>query len=412
MSQIIMHIDVNSAFLSWSAAYELQQGSSRDIRTIPSVIGGSQENRHGIVLAKSVPAKKFKIKTGDSLFEARKKCPNLLVVPPDYRLYIRASRVLREFLRTFTPEVEVFSIDECFIRFTDISREQAVELAYEIKDKIQQVFGYTVNIGISENKLLAKQAGDFEKPNKCHTLFPDELKEKLWILPVEELFMVGRKTKPKLNRWGIYTIGDLANTDYSLISSMLKSHGRLIYNYAWGRDESTFRQAEPIKSIGNSSTIKFDVTDSETAHVILLSLTEISAWRLREAGMVCRVVSICIKDNDFEYAVRQRKLFCFTDCTRDIYTSIRMLFDELWDGKPIRQLGVCLSDLEYSNVRQMTLFQDDLSKKNEALDKAVDQIRTRYGDESVMRGVFANGDLKPVLGGYPEDEYPGMSSIL
>lgn len=412
MGQIIMHIDVNSAFLSWTAAYEQQMGIDRDIRTVPSIIGGNEENRHGIVLAKSTPAKKFKIQTGMSLMEARQLCPNLLVVPPNYRVYVRASKALREYLMKFTPDVQVFSIDECFLKFTDLKREEAEELAYKIKDGVKEKFGYTVNIGVSENKLLAKQAGDLEKPDKCHTIFPDEIKEKLWVLPVEDLFMVGRRTKPKLNRWGIYTIGDLAASDYNFISTMLKSHGRMIYNYAWGRDDSVFKEKSPIKSVGNSSTLKFNVDNRETAHAILLSLTEMTALRLREANMNCRVVSVSIKDKDFGYEAKQRKLLYFTDCTRDIYQNICSLFDELWDRRPIRQLGVSVSDLEFSHIKQTNIFQDELSIKNEILDKAVDKIRVKYGDEAVIRGVFANSDLSPILGGYPDDEYPGMGSIL
>jgi len=412
VGQIIMHIDVNSAFLSWTAAYEKQMGINRDIRTIPSVIGGNEENRHGIVLAKSTPAKKFKIQTGESLFEARNKCPDLLVIPPDYKVYVRASKALKAHLATFTPDVETFSIDECFMRFLDLKREEALVLAHKIKDSIFERFGYTVNIGVSENKLLAKQAGDLEKPDKCHTIFPDEIKEKLWVLPVEDLLMVGRRTKPKLNRWGIYTIGDLAGSDYNFISTMLKSHGRMIYNYAWGRDDSVFKEKAPIKSVGNSSTLKFNVDNMETAHVILLSLTEMTSLRLREANMNCRVVSVSIKDKDFGYGAKQRKLMYFTDCTRDIYQNICSLFDELWDGKPIRQLGVSVSDLEFSDIKQINIFQDELSIKNEILDKAVDKIRIKYGDEAVIRGVFANSDLRPILGGYPDDEYPGMGNIL
>ena len=412
MGQIIMHIDVNSAFLSWTAAYEKQMGIERDIRTVPAVIGGNEQSRHGIVLAKSSPAKKFKIQTGMSLMEARQMCPNLLVIAPDYNIYVRASKALREYLKKYTPDVEVFSIDECFLRFTDLDRDQAVKLAYKIKDSVREKFGYTVNIGVSENKLLAKQAGDLEKPDKCHTMFIEEIKEKLWPLPVEELFMIGRRTKPKLNRWGIYTIGDLANSDYSLISTMLKSHGRLIYNYAWGRDLSTFKEGVPVKSVGNSSTLRFDVTDRETAHLVLLSLTETTAWRLREEDMCCRVVSVSIKDKDFGFRAMQRKLMYFTDCTRDIYMNICSLFDELWDNKPIRALGVHVSDLEFSKIKQLNFFQDKLSLKNEILDKTVDKIRTKYGDNSIIRGVFANSELRPLLGGYPDDQYPGMSSIL
>lgn len=412
MSVIVMHVDVNSAFLSWTAAYEIQQGIERDIRNIASVIGGNEQNRHGIVLAKSVPAKKYKIQTGMSLMEARQLCPNLLVVPPNYQVYIRASKALKEYLNTFTPDVQPFSIDECFLRFTDKSREQAIALAYQIKEGVKETFGYTVNIGVSTNKLLAKMAGDFEKPDKCHTCFPEEIEKKLWPLPIEDLFMVGRKTKIKLNNWAIYTIGDLAIIDPRQIFDSLGVHGRLIHAYANGIDASTFKSAPPIKSVGNSSTLKFDVTDTETAHAIILSLVEMTAWRLREAEMMCRVVSIGIKDKDFGYISRQRKLPYFTDCTNDIYRNICSLFDRHWDGRPIRQLGVGVSDLEEAKFQQLSIFKDRNTLNNEKLDKVIDNIRERFGDTAIIRGVFANSELSPVLGGYPDDEYPGMSSIL
>lgn len=409
---IVMHIDVNSAFLSWTAAYEQQQGIERDIRKVVSVIGGNEQNRHGIVLAKSIPAKKFKIQTGMSLMEARQRCPNLLVVPPNYQVYVRASKALREYLYKFTPDVEVFSIDECFLRFTDLDKEEAIKLAYKIKESIKNIFGYTVNIGISTNKLLAKMAGDFEKPDKCHTCFPEEIKEKLWPLPVEELFMVGRKTKIKLNRWGIYTIGDLARTDPKLLFKSIGVHGRMIYAYANGIDSSTFKPSPPIKSVGNGSTLKFDVRDPETAHAVILSLVEMTAWRLREAEMMCSVVSVGIKDKDFNYITRQRKLPYFTDCTKDIYKNICSLFDKHWDSRPIRQLGVSVSGLEFAKYQQLSMLKDKNILKNEKLDKVIDSIREKYGDTAVIRGVFANSELRPILGGYPDDEYPGMRSIL
>jgi len=412
MSDIIMHVDVNSAFLSWTAAYEQQIGFERDIREVASVIGGNEENRHGIVLSKSMKAKQYGIKTGNSLMEARQMCPNLLVVPPNYQVYVRASKALLEFLNTFSPDVEIFSIDECFMRFTDINREQSIKLAYSIKEQVKQIFGYTVNIGVSTNKLLAKMAGDFEKPDKCHTCFPEELKEKMWPLPVEDLFMVGRRTQPKLNRLGIYTIGDLANADFNLISTLLKSHGRLIYAYAHGHDVSTFKPPAPIKSVGNSSTLKFDVENAEKAHTIILSLVEMTAWRLREAGMVCRVVSVSIKDSNFAYISHQKKLPYFTDCTNDIYKNICSLFDRVWDKKSIRQMGVSVSDLEDAKFQQLSIFKDRNSLNNETLDKVIDKIREKYGDTAIIRGVFANRDLQPLLGGYPDDEYPGMSNIL
>lgn len=412
MKAVVMHIDVNSAFLSWTAAYEKQLGVERDIREVPSVIGGNEQNRHGIVLAKSGPAKKYNIQTGMSLMEARNLCPKLLVVPPNYNVYVKASKALKEYLNTYTPDVDVFSIDECFLRFFNLDREQAVDLAYKIKDRVKENFGYTVNIGVSENKLLAKMAGDFEKPDKCHTCFKDEIEKKLWPLPVEDLFMVGRKTNAKLKNYGINTIGDLAKTDFSFLSYKLKSHGRLIYAYANGIDTSEFKPAPPIKSVGNSSTIKFDVEDTETAHAIILSLVELTAIRLREAKMICRVVSIGIKDQDFGYISRQKKLAYYTDCTTDIYKNICNLFDLHWDKRPIRQLGVSVSDLEFTKFEQLSLYKDRHTLNSEKLDKVIDCLRERYGNYSVIRGVFANTDLSPVLGGYPNDEYPGMSSIL
>lgn len=344
--------------------------------------------------------------------EARQLCPNLLVVPPNYRIYVRASKALREYLMMYTPDVQVFSIDECFLKFADIDREQAIELAHKIRVGVYDNFGYTVNVGISENKLLAKMAGDFKKPNMCHTCFPDELKTKLWKLPVEDLYMVGRRTKPKLNRLGIYTIGDLANADYKLVSTLLKSYGRLIYTYAHGLDASTFKPAEPIKSVGNSSTLKFDVTDADTAHAIILSLVEMTAWRLREAEMTCSVVSVSIKDKDFGYISRQKKWPYFTDCTKDIYKNICSLFDKHWDKRPIRQLGVGVSYLEESKFQQMSIFKDRNMLNNEKLDRVIDSIREKYGDTAIIKGVFANSELNPLLGGYPDTDYPGMSSIL
>lgn len=409
MNDVIMHVDVNSAFLAWTAAYEKQLGIDRDIREVASVIGGNEENRHGIVLAKSILAKKLKIQTGESLYSARKKCPNLLVVPPNYQIYVQASQALYEFLNTFSPDVEVFSIDECFIRFTNVTREDSITLAYRIKNQINDIFGYTVNIGISENKLLAKMAGDFEKPDKVHTCFPEEIKNKLWRLPVEELYMVGRKTAPKLNNLGIYTIGELANADLTILHSFFKSHGKVIRDYANGIDYSTFKPSAHVKSIGNSSTIKFDVEDRETAHAIILSLVEMTTWRLRKANMVCRVVRISIKNSIFSHVSHQRKLLYSTDSTNEIYKNICILFDEVWDKSPIRQLGVSVSDLCFSDMQQMNFFNNPSNSK---LDKVIDSLREKYGDTAIMRGVFANTDLQPILGGYPDDEYPGMTSIL
>lgn len=414
--RIIMHIDVNSAFLSWQAAYNKQIGIEKDIRNIPSVIGGNEEKRHGIVLAKSIQAKKLGIKTGESLMEARTKCKNLTVIPPNYELYIKSSKALINLLREYSPSVSVFSIDECFLDYTGMINYYGdpIKRAYKIKDRIEEELGFTVNIGISTNKLLSKQASELEKPNKVHTLFPEEIKDKLWPLDIGELFMVGRKTSSKLKKLGINTIGDLANSDYNLISTTLKSHGRLIYNYAWGLDNSKINREDyiPFKSVGNGSTIDFDVEDRETAYKVLLSLVETASKRLRAGNVQCGVISIAIKSKEFLYWSHQRKLLSFTNSTKEIYEITKELFDESWDGSPIRQFNVRLSDLVSDTITQITLFDSSDSEKYKKIDKSIDYIRDKYGKESIMRATFLNSGLKHMIGGFQAEDYPAMSSIL
>ncbi|WP_242863219.1 DNA polymerase Y family protein [Caloranaerobacter ferrireducens] len=415
-SKIIMHIDVNSAFLSWQAAYNKQIGIEVDLREIPSVVGGRQETRHGIVLAKSIPAKKFGIKTGESIMEARSKCKDLVVVPPNYGLYIKCHNALISLLQEYSPKISVFSIDECFLDFTGMEEHfgNPIEAAHEIKDRIYRELGFTVNIGISVNKLLAKQASEFQKPNKVHTLFPNEIKDKLWPLPVEELFMVGLKTKKKLNKIGIYTIGDLANSDYNLILSKFKSHGRLIYRYAWGIDYSNIKYTNyiPFKSVGNGSTLSFDVNDRQTAYKILLSLTETTTRRLRQANMQCSVVSIGLKTSEFSYLSHQKKLLSPTNSTNEVYEVTKALFDELWDGSYIRYFNVRLSELISDDITQLTIFDRNDRQKLEKLDRAVDFIRDKYGDKAVMRATFLHSGLKSMVGGFGAEEYPVMTSML
>ncbi|NLD51100.1 MAG: DNA polymerase IV, partial [Clostridiaceae bacterium] len=259
----IFHIDVNSAYLSWEAANRLQHGEALDLREVPSVVGGDEASRHGIVLAKSLPAKKFKIHTGESLFAARQKCPNLIVIPPHYDLYMQCHKAMMDVLHNFSPTIQIFSIDECFLDYTEMEAiwGSPLEAASAIKERIKKELGFTVNIGISNNKLLAKMGGDLKKPDMIHTLYPEEVPEKMWPLPVEDLYMVGRATAPKLHQMGIYTIGQLANADIELLKYKLKSFGQLIRDYANGIEDSQVAKGgrPPIKGIGNSTTISFDV---------------------------------------------------------------------------------------------------------------------------------------------------------
>jgi len=415
-NKLIFHLDANSAYLSWEATYRLQQGDKIDLREIPSVIGGDEESRHGIVLAKSIPAKKFNIITGETLYSARQKCPELIVAPPRYWLYIQCSNALNEILQEYTPIIQRFSVDESFLDFTNMQHlyPDYMELAQRIKEKIKRELGFTVNIGISSNKLLAKVASDFKKPDRIHTLFPWELKKKMWPLPVEDLFMVGRATLPKLNKLNIFTIGDLATYNLDLLKYTLKSQGTLIWNYANGIDDSLVRPGKYIamKGIGNSTTTSFDVDDRETAHLILLSLVEMVATRLRNSENCCSVISISIRGSDFISYSHQRKIFSPTDSTDNITKAVWHLFDEIWRGDPIRHMGVHITGLCSNEFYQCGIFDAKNIEKSQAIDKAIDEIRLRYGANSIVRSSFLHSGIKPMSGGIGEEDYPVMSSLL
>ena len=273
--RVIFHIDVNSAFLSWEAVYRLKHlGGKLDLRTIPSAVGGDISKRHGIILAKSIPAKKYHIQTGEPVTDALKKCPDLCLVPPNYSLYEKNSRAMMEILRDYSPSVEIFSIDEAFIDMTGMESlfGPPVQAAARIKDRIREELGFTVNVGVSSNKLLAKMASDFKKPDLVHTLFPEEIEKKMWGLPVRDLFFVGAATEKKLRNLGIHTVGELARTDPEILRSCLKKQGEVIWRFANGIDTSGVISDPPQnRSYGNSTTTSSDVQDAETARKVLLS---------------------------------------------------------------------------------------------------------------------------------------------
>lgn len=417
LERIIFHIDANSAYLSWEAIDRIQHGLLEDLRTIPSAVGGDPKSRHGIILAKSIPAKKFGIKTGETLFAALKKCPNLKLVSPHYDLYIKCSTAMVNILKEYSPMVQRYSIDECFLDFTNLERvfkKSPVDVAYEIKDRIKKELGFTVNIGISSNKLLAKMASDFKKPDNVHTLFQNQIEEKMWPLPVEDLFMVGRATAPKLRKYNINTIGDLANYDLELLQHKFKSFGLLLWKYANGIDDSSVRESNYIKmkGLGNSTTIAFDVTDSRTAHMVILSLTETLGMRLRDSENLCSLVAISIRNSEFQHYSHQRQLGYFTNSTNRIYSVAKELFDNAWKGEAIRHIGVRVSHLNTEKQAQVSFFDDVDVEKNLALDNAIDNIRLRYGKKAIIRSSFLHSGMRPINGGVQEEDYPMMSSTL
>lgn len=383
-SRIIFHIDVNNAFLSWSAIKLLEEGYKTDIRTIPSIIGGDELKRHGIVLAKSTIAKKYGIKTAETLYSARSKCPGLKVFPAEYEYYKIKSNQLFTYLSQFTPDMEVFSIDECFLDLTNTSYlyKDLVSLAYKMKDEIYKLYGFTVNIGIGNNKLCAKMASDFEKPNKVHTLYKDEIKAKMWKLDVEELFMVGKQTSKKLRKLNINTIGDLANCDLSFLKKHFKNYAVTLWEYANGIDESrVISNSDTNKCISTSETFEIDVDDIERLKKTLLLQTQKISKTLREQRMYANTVGIIIKTFDFKKYSRQIHLDSSTDSTKDIYNSVLKLFDMFWDGTKIRNIGVRISNFTNICNKQISLFEEE--KPVDMIDKVLDEINDKYGNSSI-----------------------------
>jgi len=405
MSKIIFHIDVNSAFLSWEASYRLQHGERKDLRSIPCVIGGDSASRRGIVLAKSIPAKAFNIKTGEPLFSAMKKCPMLEVIPPNYDLYTKASKAMFDMIETCLPSLQIYSIDECFADLSTLPNieENFMEVATKLKNRINAELGFTVNIGISQNKLLAKMASDFKKPNRIHTLFTHEIEKKMWPLDAGDLFMAGRATTEKLKRMGIMTIGDIAKTDKDILRGYFKKHGETIWCYANGLDISEVDRPSSIKGIGNSTTLPFDVTERETAHRVLLSLCEKTCMRLRQEKKMGKVFSVSMKTSDFLSYSHQQKIFHPTDSTNEIYALTKKLFDQAWKGEPLRLLGIRITDLSSCENLQLSFFDTGLSGKERRLDMALDQIREKHGLYSITRSSFLESGLKPVAGGTHAD---------
>ncbi len=394
MNNVIFHIDVNSAFLSWEAAYRIHHlGGTLDLRDIPSAVGGDTTKRHGIILAKSVPAKKYHIKTGESVTEALRKCPDLVLVPPNYNLYQKSSSAFIHILKQYSPIVEQYSIDEAFMDMTGTESlfGDPYQAANDIKERIHNELGFTVNIGVSNNKVLAKMASDFKKPDKVHTLWLSEIKEKMWPLSVKELFFVGRATFQKLRNLGIKTIGELAQTDLSIIKSHFGKYGEVIWSFANGIDVSAVEPAPPPnKGYGNSTTTAFDLVDASTARLVLLSLAETVSARLREDNVKISVISVGIKDYNFIYYGHQRTLDTPTNITYEIYETACRIFDEMWNKIPIRHLGIHTSHVTTENSRQLNIFDKIDYEKMERMDKAVDEIRKRFGIDSIKRASFLN----------------------
>ncbi|MDD5998078.1 MAG: DNA polymerase IV [Lachnospiraceae bacterium] len=389
---IYFHIDVNNAFLSWEALYRMEElGEKEDIRTQDAIIGGDISTRHGVVLAKSQSAKKYGIRTGEPVVSAMKKCPNLIAYKPHMDYYRKRSRQLMELFQKYAPVVDQYSVDEAFLDMTGTYSlyGEPVAFAHKLKDEIKNTLGFTVNIGISSNRLLAKMASDFTKPDRVHTLFPHEIQEKMWPLPVEDLFYVGKSTAVKLHALGLHTIGDVARCDLAVMKSHFKSHGEVIYNFANGIDLTLEDRTEAVqKGYGNSTTIPYDIKDSEAAYHTIMKLCESVCGRMRKDHVQALVLSVELKDSNFVVHRHQRTLLSPTDVTDECFSVACELFDELWDGSPIRLIGVTANKVEDAGNRQLNLFDLDSHDKKHDLDSALDSIREKYGKDAIKRGSF------------------------
>ena len=398
MERLIFHVDVNSAYLSWEAAKRVKQGQE-DLRLIPSAISGDPEKRTGVILAKSIPAKKYGVTTGEPVSAALRKCPQLTLARPDFHLYETNSRAFIAICRELAPVVEQVSIDECFLDMSGTSYlyPDPVRTAHALKDRIREELGFTVNVGISRCKLLAKMASDFEKPDKVHTLFPEEMPQKLWPMPVSELFSVGRASAEKLRRSYIDTIGDLARADEELLYKLLGvKMGHHLHNYANGIDHSpVLAQPEEAKGYSISTTLEDDVTDTESAKQILLSLADSVTAHLRLEGARAACVAVTIRANDFKNRSHQRRLEEATDITDEVYAVSAALFDELWDKKtPLRLLGITLTGITREADAQLSLFPDEKKERARRRDQAVDAIRGKFGSGTIVRASALDSDLK------------------
>ena len=393
----ILHVDVNNAFLSWTALDMLKKGSKIDIREIPSIIGGDESKRSGIVLAKSPKAKEFGIKTAETIYQAKIKCPNLQIFPSNYKIYRENSDKLYKLLLEYTDKIERFSIDECFLDMTHyLMNDTLLNKAKEINKRVKEELGFTVNVGVAHNKLLAKMASDFTKPDRVHTLYEEEIPTKMWPLPVSELFMIGKRTVPKLYQMQIKTIGDLAHTNKEMLGNKFGKHGIMMWEYANGIDNSEVKYIrERPKGIGNSITLPQDISDINKLEEILLNITDQVAYRLRKENLLANVVNVQLRTKNFSDTSHQKKLPHPTSNTKEIYTVAKELLKELYKkGTAIRLIGLRVDNLIEKNEMQLSLFDTKEEKKLDKLDETIDKLKEKYGYNFIKRGSNLKDNIK------------------
>ncbi len=400
MDRIILHSDLNNFYAS------VECRDNKEIRNFPVAVSGNPENRHGIVLAKNMLAKQKGVKTGDTMWEAMQKCPGIIFVPPRFDRYIEISKIVRSIYYDYTDLIESFGIDECWLDVTDSVPlfPSGESIAEEIRQRVKEEIGVTVSIGVSFNKIFAKLGSDMKKPDAITIINRENYKKKVWPLPVNELLYAGRATSRKLEKLNIFTIGDLANSDEAIISRHLGKNGIMLQQYAKGNDESPVRNVEysrEVKSIGNGTTMPFDVTDIEDVKIVLMLLSESVSKRLREKNFYATTIQLGIKFNTLESIDRQAPLNSATRSVKDIFSQSLYIFKKERINMPVRALSVRACNLVREPFWQERLF-GGYREENEKLDIMSDDLRNKYGWEIIQRGLMLEN--KRLSGLNPTDD--------
>ncbi len=387
LDRVILHCDQNCFYASVEMLYH------PEYEGMPLAVGGDPEARHGIVLTANYIAKKKGVKTGMALWQAKQACPEIIFVPPRMDLYLKFSAMAREIYGEYTNKIEPFGCDEAWLDVTESTgiKGSGMKIAEEISNRIKKELGITASIGISWNKIFAKLGSDYKKPDAITEFNRDNYKSLIWALPVSDLLYVGRSTDRSLKKYGIHTIGELANTDPAILERYLGKMGLVIHAFANGWDDSpvsTEGYHAPIKSIGNSVTTPRDLVNDTDVQIIQMALAESVSARLRKHGFKCNVVAISIRDNGLYHFSRQIKLREPTDITKEIMDASFQLFKENYDWEhPIRSLGIRGADLVNADIPvQLDLFLNEQQRqKQQVLDRTVDEIRRRFGYFSIQR---------------------------
>jgi len=394
--RIIFLVDMNAFYIS------CETSRNPELKGKAAAVAGDPKNRSGIILAANYEARKFGVKTTMLIHEAKKLCPGIILVPPDHEFYKKKSREVMNILSEYSPVIQQNSIDEAWLDLTGCTSlfGEPVEIAKKIMDEIYDKLGLWCSIGISENKFLAKMASEFRKPMGITEIWVDDVKEKIWPLPIRQMYGIGKKTEEKLNSMGIYKIGDIANTNRNLLVKVFGKYGDELYRLANGIDPTPVSEQPQkySKSISRSTTLPKDIVDIESAKIVLLKLAEEVGAEARSYGYKGRTVSITIKYGDFHTITRQKSIQP-TYLTKDIYKTGVDILEENWNvRRPVRLLGIGISNFDEGYAEQLPLlgFAKEMGEhdreKEENLEKAIDKIRSKFGTDKIKRALIINDE--------------------